>query len=173
MSTDRTPVLLKLLKRPAGEPSETTDYIEMSQLGERLNFLRQAYRKVITDIHAEPGLEELPIFVHGYDVPFPHPWEGDRRDPSWAAKDQWLGRAFARHQIDDPKLRRKILRVLINTLYDMYGSLRRDPAVQHVHVVDCRDAMPSVSDWADEIHGNNGGFARVAARFKQAIQPVL
>ncbi len=39
-----------------------------------------------------------------------------------------------------------------------------------VWLVDCRNAMPDVTDWADEIHGTSDGFAKVAARFKDSLR---
>jgi hypothetical protein len=40
-------------------------------------------------------------------------------------------------------------------------------------VVDCRVAMPNVSDWNDEIHGISKGFEEVEKRFKAVLDGVL
>lgn len=170
---DGTPVLIKILK-PGGPSSNPGDYVNMSELSDRLAFLKRAYRKVIDDIRAEPGLDTLPIFIHGYDVPFPYKWrDDDRRNPVYAAKDQWLGRAFAHHGIQDDDLRRKILGGLINALYDMLADVAGASAQTGVWVVDCRGAMPNAALWNDEIHGTNEGFRRVAERFRATIRTAL
>ncbi len=172
IASDPTPALIKILKRPAEAGSTApADYIDMSVLGERLAFLRKAYMKVITDIRNDTAFKTLPIFIHGYDVPFPHPWEGDNRNPRWAAKDQWLGSAFSHHGITGANLQREILKLMIDALHDMFDKLARDHT--GVHIVDCRGAMPSVTDWADEIHGTSDGFAKVAQRFKKAIEAAI
>lgn len=173
VAQDGTPVLKKILKSAPGSDNPG-DFINMGELSKRLAFIAQAYRKVIDDIRIEPGLERLPIFIHGYDVPFPHPWKDqDKRNPRHAKKDQWLGSAFAAHGISDPDLRRKILAGLINALYDTLEVVAGDSAVSHVHVVDCRGAMPDVDLWIDEIHGTNDGFRRVAERFSKVMSAAL
>lgn len=173
-ASDRTPALIKILKHSARASSrQPADYIDFGVLGEKLAFLRKAYEKVIFDIRNDPAFKTLPIFIHGYDVPFPYPWEADKRNPLWADKDQWLGRAFKHHGIDDSGLRRNILKLLIDALYDMFGNLAGDPAQTGIYVVDCRKAMPKVTDWADEIHGTNEGFGKVAKRFAEAIEAAM
>lgn len=173
-ATDRTPALINILKRPAEEGStEPADYIDIAVLGEKLAFLREAYEKMIGDIRDDPAFDALPIFIHGYDIPFPYPWKDDKRNPYWADKDQWLGSAFKHHGIDSPDLRRQILKLLIDALYDMFNKLAGDPEQTGIYVVDCRNAMPKVTDWADEIHGTSEGFEKVAKRFAQAIEAAM
>ncbi len=171
LTRDGTPVLRKLLFNPGGNPEDPESYVKADELATRLEFLRQAYTKVITDIRANPAFAELPILVHGYDVPFPYPWgEKDRRNPVWAKNDQWLGSAFEPHGIRGD-IRREVLRLLIDRLYAMLeGLAQADP---HVHVVDCRGAMPNLTDWADEIHGTSDGFAEVADRFRSILGRVV
>jgi N-acetylmuramoyl-L-alanine amidase len=170
------PVLRKILKRPTNSASENpADYINMAELGNRIAFLQGAYQKVIDEIRADPDFATLPIFVHGYDVPFPFPWEGDTRNPSYAKKDHWLGSAFDAHGIggDRRLLRRQILAGLVGALYDLLYKVAGDAARTHVYVVDCRGAMPNVALWADEIHGTDEGFRRVGMRFKEKVAQVV
>lgn len=164
---DGTPVLSKLLRSPSGAPSEPEPYIDQAAVTARLGELDRAYRHVITQIRSRPHFRDLPILVHGYDVPYPHPWGAqDRRNPRWAAKDQWLGRAFVGAGINGP-VRQLILRSLINQLYAMLERLAVDDA--HVHVVDCRGALPEIFDWADEIHATSTSYAAVAGRFRERL----
>lgn len=168
---DGTPVLRKILANPGSGSLEPADYVQHGELEARLAFLEQAYTRVISDIRARPHFAQLPILLHGYDVPYPWPWgEHDPRDPRWARKDQWLGSAFQPIGIDGP-LRREILRYLIDRLYEMLNRVAETDS--HVHVVDCRGALPELSDWADEIHGTSEGFAEVARRFHAKLTAVI
>ncbi len=163
------PVLLHLLKefQPGADAAA---HVNQSRLGETLAFLKRAYSKVITEVRAEPGLERLPILVHGYDYPFPYPWgANDPRNPSYAAQDEWLGQPLAQRGIMDQDLRRNIIKLLLDALYDLMNELAGDSNATRVYVVDCRNAMPDVSDWNDEIHGTSAGFAKVAVRFREVL----
>ncbi len=168
---DGTPVLRKILVNPGNGSATPADYVRHDELKARLDFLEQAYSRVVSDIRARAHFARLPILVHGYDVPYPWPWgDSDRRNPRWARKDQWLGSAFQPIGIEGP-LRREILRYLIDQLY---GMLERVAGIaSDVHVVDCRGALPELSDWADEIHGTSEGFEKVAKRFQAKLVEVL
>ena len=60
---------------------------------------------------------------------------------------------------------------LIDQLYDMLNDLAQTH--NDVVVVDCRGAMSEVTDWIDEIHGTDEGFAKVTQRFRTALDGVL
>lgn len=168
---DGTPVLRKILKRPDPDARRPEDHIDTAELDRRIAFLETAYGRVIATIRERAAFRTLPILVHGYDVPFPHPWDSsDRRSPAWASKDRWLGSAFTPLGIEGD-VRREILALLIDRLYDMLERVAAtDP---HVHVVDCRGALPRLTDWADEIHATTEGFATVAARFHAKLVEVI
>ena len=164
------PVLKDILKPFNGDTSDITGHVNFALLGQKVAFLRDAYSKVIANVRSKPEFVKLPIFIHGYDYVFPFPFgAGDNRDPKWADKDQWLGSAMSSRGINDPDQRRAILKLLIDTLYDMLDDLAGDSTQTQVWVVNCRDALPNVSDWADEIHATSDGYAKVAARFKARI----
>lgn len=155
------PEILKLLNRRQGG-EQPIDLVNRSGLDAAIDFLRNTYLQVVSDVRAIPGLGDLPILVHGYDVPFAGRVD-DPRDPLWAGPDQWLGAPFRSLGIDDPATQRAVLEILIGELYDMLESLAAtDP---HLHVVDARGTLPRRQDWTDEIHGTDAGFGRVAARF--------
>ena len=164
------PVLTDILKPFNGDTGDITGHVNFALLGQKVAFLRSAYSKVIATVRSKPEFSRLPIFIHGYDYVFPHPFGADDyRDPKWAEKDQWLGSAMATKGINDPHHRRAIIQLLIDTLYDMLDDLAADSRQTQVWVVDCRGALPNVSDWADEIHATSAGYAKVAARFKARI----
>lgn len=162
------PVLSKILKNPGSGSPNAADYIHAPELEARVGFLDKAYRKMLATIRADARFKHLPIILHGYDVPFPYPaGPNERRDPRYAAKNQWLGSAFDAAKIP-PQMRRAILAVLIDRLYQMLeGVAASDP---HVHVVDCRGVLPDLEDWADEIHATSLGYAKIAARFRSTLQ---
>jgi N-acetylmuramoyl-L-alanine amidase len=168
---DGTPVLRKILINPQNGSTDPADYINQTEVDTRLAFLEGAYNSVIAEIRSRAHFAALPVLVHGYDVPYPWPWgDQDRRNPRWAKRDQWLGSAFQPAGIEGP-LRRDILQNLIDQLYEMLNRVA--DADEHVHVVDCRGALPHLLDWADEIHGTSDGFAAVADRFRAKLDEVL
>jgi hypothetical protein len=166
----RVAVLTRIL-RPTTTPNPTpADVIDAGELQRRLDKLREGYTKVITRIRSDPRFARLPIVLHGYSYVFAFPHgPDDPRNPLWAAKDEWLGSAFAQHGIMDHVLRHEVLKVLLNRLHDMLADLAREEANQ-VWLVDCRKALPKVTDWADEIHGTSKGFRKVAAKFRDTLE---
>lgn len=167
---DLVPVLTRILRKPEQPSTDPLDHIHADELDRRVDALEKAYRQVITTIRSDPRFAQLPIILHGYDLPFPYPWgAGDRRNPSYAAKDRWLGRAFASLGIEG-EIRRDILKVLIDRLYGMLDQVAASST--HVHVVDCRGALPRLEDWADEIHATSLGYTRVAQRFRACLQSI-
>lgn len=170
----QVPVILDLLKPFNGNKADVSGHINHALLAEKITFLKGAYAQVIANVRLEKGFERLPIIVHGYDVPFPYPWaKNDARSPIWAKKDEWLGSAMKKRKINDVKLRRAIITVMIDALYDMLNDLAGDPKTTGVWVVDCRGTLPKPTDWADEIHGTSDGFAVVAARFETVLKKAI
>ncbi len=165
---DGTPVLRKILSNPGNGSTDPDAYIDSAELARRLDGLHKAYQTVCANVRHDPRFGQLPILLHGYDVPFPYPWGlDDRRDPRWADKDRWLGSAFAPAGIEG-EVRRKILKRLIDRLYNMLDRVTAE--YPHVHVVDCRGALPDVTDWADEIHATSQGYVKVAQRFRATLR---
>jgi len=167
------PVLLDLIKPFNGNENDIEGHINMPLLEERLAFLKRAYEKVIGDVRADAAFHRLPIFIHGYDYAFPYPWHDDPRRPIHASKNEWLGQPLDQRGIHNREQRRNIIRFMIDRLYDMLGTLSQDSLEKQVWLVDCREAMPEVDDWIDEIHGTSKGFKKVAKRFKSVIEEAL
>ena len=168
------PMLEGLLNNFNGDEGDVAGHINASELNARIAQLSSGYTRIVQLVRAEPGFEDLPIVFHGYDYAFPYPASNnDPRNPRYAKKDQWLGRAFAARAIESPDLRRKIVMALIDRLYTMLFALRDMPGQHDVHVVDCRGAMPRVEDWNDEIHGTSDGFVEVGNRFRTVLQGAI
>lgn len=166
-------VLLTLIKKFNGNVNDAIGHIDHAALASQLSFIEGAYQGLINDIRAVKAYRTLPIYVHGYDYVFPYPWKEngkpDPRKPKHAKPDQWLGSIFASKNITDQSLRRDILMDLIDQLYARLAGLAAKSGNENVFVVDCRGAMPNVSDWIDEIHGTSAGFVKVSKRFRDTI----
>jgi N-acetylmuramoyl-L-alanine amidase len=72
--------------------------------------------------------------------------------------------------VEDATLQRDIVRLLIDATYDMLYRVADDSSRSGVHVVDVRGCLPEVTDWADEIHATDEGFARVSDRFRTVLR---
>lgn len=168
----KVPALCDLLNEFNPDRSgDVETHINMDAMRDKLGQLEAGYRKMITTVRGT--YPDLPILIHGYDYVFPYPWVNDQRNPwLYAAKNQWLGKPLDDRQIpqDHLQLRRGILIYLIDRLYDMMEGLVQDPALPGVHLVNCRGAMPDLEDWADEIHGTDDGFLKVAERFHEVLR---
>lgn len=163
------PVLTQLLKQHDPDRGAAW-HIDQSRLATILSFLESCYRKVVADIRSEEGFARLPIIVHGYDYAVPSGGPGDDRDPGWAERDEWLGGPMKAKGIDDPELRRAIVRFLIDALYDMLFKLAGNSAETRIYVVEVRGALARLGDWADEIHATSASFGNVADRFRATLR---
>ncbi|MBL3611312.1 hypothetical protein [Rhodovulum sulfidophilum] len=185
---DAVPALRKILRPPAGANPDARDVVDMEELEHRLGGLRHAYRTVIANVRGLanadrpshlPPFSKLPIVIHGYDYPFPYPTTPkiggapEWRDPRYAKQDQWLGSAFSHHGIDDARLRREVIVFLLDRLYEMLSGLAGDASETGIWLVDCRGALPTVTDWNDEIHGTSDGFRKIATRFQDVLNNAI
>jgi len=161
--------LFNILKDFNNNQNDPIGHINFGALNERLAMLRSGYETVINNVRTEPGFENLPILIHGYDYVFPFPFgDNDQRNPFYTANDNWLGKPLKKRGIPTD-LGHEIIRLLIDALYDMLNDIAGSSNASNIWVVDCRGAMPNISDWNDEIHGTSDGFVAVAERFKEVL----
>ena len=153
-----------------GQPARA--HIDEAMLASVMSDLESRYRETIIKVRAEPGFADLPILIHGYDYALPSGFPGDRRHPIYAARDEWLGAPLHDHEIEEPELRKAIVRELIDELYGMLQRVAGDPDQTKVHLVDARGAIDR-DQWNDEIHGTDNGFAAVAERFRNVLRSTL
>ena len=166
------PVLSRLLRSQGSASCDPGQLVDRAVLNPVLDKLRSAYRTVIKRVRSEKHFNALPIIFHGYDFALPYPsGDNDLRNPSWAKKNEWLGKPMTDKGIHDPETRRGIVRVLINEFYGVLEDVAKDD--KHVHIVDVRGTLTQVADWEDEIHPTSSGFAKVAERFREVIDGVL
>ncbi len=166
----KTSALFDILNEFNGHLDDVQGHINSTVFEQRLATLRRGYERVIHNVRTEPGLENLPILIHGYDYVFPFPFgDDDPRNPFYAENDGWLGKPLKEKDIPT-SLGREIIRELIDGLYTMLEDVAGSSNDSNVWVVDCRGALPELTDWADEIHGTSDGFSRVAERFKVILR---
>jgi lysophospholipase L1-like esterase len=101
----------------------------------------------------------LPVFIHGYDHAIP-------------ARGKWLGRPMEKLGILDGALQQALVARIVDRFYDALKDTLRAPSLsRQVELVDCRNLVEG--DWHDELHPDNSGYARVAARFHDRISARL
>jgi lysophospholipase L1-like esterase len=139
--------------------------------------LETAYETMVLtmqDLASHLGIP-LPIFVHGYDYPFP---DGRAVHVGPFKSGPWFHPEFCKKGF--PKdletvqwgPRRQILKVFIDEFYLMLGRVRaRHPGV--VHVVDFRNILVTKNDWGNEMHPTDSGFERLSDKLDQELFNVL
>lgn len=141
----------------AGLPA--ADYIDTDGFHARIARLESGYRTIFATVRRRwPNLQ---ILVHGYDYGRPLPDQGLQVPP----RDGWTGRPMRANGIADPALQLAIVEALIDRFNAMLAALAAEfPGISYV---DVRRVVGN--DWRDELHATDGGFARVASRFRAAL----
>ncbi len=136
----------------------------------------KAYRDLIDTLVAKAqemgGV--LPIFVHGYD----YPWPDGRGFTVFNLCGPWFAPTFDKKNFPyagDPAglvARRNILASFIDAFNTMLKDLEsRYPGV--VHYVDLRGTLPRIDEWANELHPKKEGFGKLADKINLALHQVL
>jgi lysophospholipase L1-like esterase len=138
---------------------------------------RKAYEDMIEVLLTESQNQgvHLPIFVHGYD----YPWPDGRGAIALGIVGPWFEDSFRKKGFpllsgDGPDLeqRRAIVAAFIKAVNDMLDGLQTKYAGK-VFKVDLLGTLPNRSDWTDELHPTNAGFAAVALKFNNKLYEVL
>ena len=117
----------------------------------------------------------MPIFVHGYDYPWPDGrgviaflgWRvGPWFDPTFSAKN------YPNSSPADLKRRHDILIPFIDAVNGMEVALEQKYPGSVFHV-DLRGTLQTKDDWVNELHPSNAGFAALAAKVDAALQSHL
>jgi lysophospholipase L1-like esterase len=141
----------------------------------------KAYSDLIDLINAKAKQMKtvLPIFVHGYDYPFP-----DGRGFSvFNLVGPWFHETFNRKNYpydDDNKdaetelaIRRKIVGTFIDSLNTMLAKLAANYPAGNVIYVDLRGTLKTRREWANELHPKKEGFGKLADKINLALHTVL
>jgi hypothetical protein len=150
-------------------------YLDTEAFASKLRFIEDCYRTVIGNVSAE--FPDLPVICHGYDYAIPGGGPDDRREPFWAKKDQWIGRAMREDLgIADARVQRGIVRLMIDRLNERIRSLcggnNPQGAFRNAFHVDVRGTIVEPL-WADELHPTDEGYQRVAAKFVSVLRQAL
>ncbi len=113
-----------------------------------------SYERICRDVNKHAA--HVSIIVHGYDYVIPD-------------NGRWLGQPMASRNITDRKLQRQIAAQMI----DLFNAALRRMAdsMDHVSYVDCRNSVAD-HQWYDELHPDNDGFKKVAAKILAKIDQV-
>ncbi|MCA9711557.1 MAG: hypothetical protein KDK70_37325 [Myxococcales bacterium] len=139
-------------------PGSDPQRLLTDEVDARMATLMQTLRALLT--RARARLPALPILVHGYD--YLQTGEPGERG--------YLGPFFDDAGIVDPHDRRAALRAIV----DRYNRHVAETAacVPDVTYVDLRGVVPE-SEWHDDIHPDDDGFARVTAVLAQRLEQRL
>ena len=114
----------------------------------------------------------MPIFVHGYDYPWPDGrgvvaflgWKvGPWFDPTFTAKN------YPNASSADLQRRHDILVPFIDALNTMQKGLEQKYPGSVFHV-DLTRTLQTRDDWANELHPGNDGFSALAAKIDASLQ---
>ncbi|KAB2932276.1 MAG: SGNH/GDSL hydrolase family protein [Rhodocyclaceae bacterium] len=161
--------------RPAGggDPADPASYFDTVALDTLKAYVTSNYAQILAWRRLPSSLNKsTPVLLHTYDYPMPRPSPAEAF--GLPAAGPWLLPAL--QAVGAPAaLRFEIIRRIAD---DMLGCVRalHDPAAG-IYVVDtCGTLTPASpaatggdADWANEIHPNAAGYARLAARFKPQL----
>lgn len=156
--------------------------LEMEDPGRRVSQtvrfwnLRIAYRKVFRAVIRKGRTTgaRLHIFVHGYDYPWPDGRGLEEQGPWFHEAFNSKGFLFENDNAEQLRKRRAVVKVLVDNLNEMLVQLTREPEFAGlVHHVDLRNTLRARSDWANELHPTEEGFAKLAVLLDQVIQQTL
>jgi hypothetical protein len=138
---------------------------------------QKAYEDMIDVLLAEARREgiTLPIFVHGYD----YPWPDGRGAVALGIAGPWFdstfkkkGYPFQNHNEQQLLNRRTILNHFIDGFDAMLDSVVAKYA-GIVHKVRLIGTLPNIEQWANELHPTNPGFLAIAWKFNNELYNVL
>lgn len=135
---------------------------------------RKAYEDMIDVLLTEKN--DLPIFVHGYD----YPWPDGRGAVALGIIGPWFDESFRkkgfpiRDRNDEEGLarRRAVLDQFIRAFNAMLDAIEAK-YIGKVFKVDLLGTLKNHSDWANELHPTNAGFGAVAWKFNNRLYEVL
>jgi hypothetical protein len=163
---DGTSVLFRVLRDfEPGRPASW--YLQTDAFLQRLAFVERAYGTVLEAVDRE-FQGRVSVVCHGYDHAIPWGSAGDPRNPVWAKKDGWLAQHLRERHIQDHALQREIVALLIDKLNELLmrlcGGNSPGGVFKYAYHADLRGTLPSVVDWADELHPTDTGFAKIASK---------
>lgn len=135
---------------------------------------KTAYEYLIDNSLAAAGNTGMKIFLHGYDYPWPD-GRGVINFPGWKV-GPWFDEPFNKKNFhyktgEDLQVRHDIVKQFMDPFNDMLKELAAQRKYSgRVHYVNLCETLQSSYEWANELHPNNDGFRKLAAKFDQALQ---
>lgn len=136
---------------------------------------KKAYKDlidVILEKSAQSG-RETPIFVHGYD----YPWPDGRGVTFFNLQGPWFHKTFNQKNLPfrnnaELQARHDIVKILIDELNNMLIALAGEYR-NRVFYIDLRGTLTSRFDWANELHPTSEGFKMLSDKVDRAVSAVL
>ena len=140
----------------------------------------KAYEDMIDVLEAEARREniKLPIFVHGYD----YPWPDGRGAVALGIAGPWFDPTFQKkgypYDNDGPQHSQQLAhrRTIVNRFIDAFNVMLDRLVAKYpgtVHKVPTVGTLPDISQWANELHPTNPGFLLIAKQFNDELYRVL
>ncbi len=140
--------------------------------------LQKGYRDTIDTLLAKAKKMGvcLPIFIHGYD----YPWPDGRAVFAFNIIGPWFHQAFNKKNFPFEKQHQEqlltrflIMSKVIDAFNEMLAELAMAVYPGKVFHVDLRGTLKTRDRWANELHPNNDGFEDLAERFNFVLHQVL
>jgi len=136
--------------------------------------IRIAYITIIssvTEVCKRLTGSPIPILVHGYDYAVP---DGRGFMGGWGPfPGPWLEPGFREKGFEDLEERVALVQVLIDRLNTMLADIVKLPNYSHIKYIDLRNTLAHGAAykkyWANELHPNGDGFAKVTEKFAAAL----
>ena len=158
-------VLHALLKPDATKPEDALDEHGLKRFVDVE--LKGYYQVILPELLVATEHLGIPILVHAYAHPI-----ADNRSATLGSAGPWLHPAFALKCMHSKDFNTRVMRVLINRLNEMVGTLVSDLGGGRLKHCDLRGMLHDQWDatglheahWADELHPNGDGFGILVTR---------
>lgn len=140
------------------------DLLRNDEVESLMEELRALYREIVD--YVDSVVDDLPIFVHGYAVPFASGQATEILGVPVAGP--WIRHILLDRGIDDETEQREILTAVVRRFNELLAQL--DESTPQVHYVDVRPLATEPGDWRDELHLVPKGCRRVAAALDARIR---
>ena len=152
------------------DPNQSLEWhLDTEATRERLAFIESAYQSLFESIETRfPFLAfpNLRVFIHGYDyVQVKSLPDVNPDKPFWAAN--WTGDPLRAHNFPDNETGSSLIRILIDKLNAITRKVCEE-SPRGVYVDLRGTVLPT--QWADELHADDHGFANAAKKFSEILK---
>ena len=152
-------------------PSTARECVRDEGIALLTDYLGANFRRIGDLIRSSRNAADLPVFLNGYDVP-------TARNAPVLNTGPWLFKAYRDHAVPED-LWPEVTQRLFSVLLDEIG--RWSAALSNTHLVPTTGTLTpapagsagNVGDWANEIHPSQSGWAKLAPRWRTAIEGVI